>query len=303
VDALQSAVLLGLTKKAIPAEVLEQAVAGSIRIVEGAPKLFGGLRLSAVLVDPSKADGDGRMLLDGLFTDGVPGDEFEFGRSDTRLSSAAQKILKWANVELQTRGLRRRVKGSVRALPILAAAAAAALVYVFGIAALDGGVVSPVPVTLIVASTLVLFAVFALMGRKPLTAAGAEVRDHLLGLKEFIEWAEADRIRMLQSPQGAERVRIDSRDVRQILWLYEQLLPYAVVFGQEKQWAKELARLYGPDNSPVWYAGTSGFNAGSFSSGISSMTASTAASSSTSGGSGGGGSAGGGGGGGGGGGV
>ena len=86
--------------------------------------------------------------------------------------------------------------------------------------------------------------------RKPLTAAGAEVRDHLKGLKVFIEWAEADRIRMLQSPQGAERVQIDSRDVRQMLWLYELLLPYAVVFGQEKQWAKELAVLYGAGNSP-----------------------------------------------------
>ena len=108
---------------------------------------------------------------------------------------------------------------------------------------------------------------------------------------------------MLQSPQGAERVRIDSTDVRQILWLYELLLPYAVVFGQEKQWAKELAVLYGAGNSPAWYAGTSGFSAASFSSGISTLSASTSSSSSSSGGSSGGGSAGGGGGGGGGGGV
>ncbi len=303
VDALESAVLLGLTTKAIPAEVLEQAVVGSIRIVEGAPKLFGGVRLKAVLVDPSKADGDGRMLLDGLFS-GTPGEEFEFGRSDTRLSSAAQRILKSANQELVRRGLRREVSGGVRAVPILAAAACAALVFVFGFIALDNGVHALVPLSLIIGSSVVVFAVIAMMARKPLTAAGAEVRDHLLGLKEFIEWAEADRIRMLQSPQGAERVQIDSRDVRQILWLYELLLPYAVVFGQEKQWAKELAVLYGAGNSPSWYSGTSGFSAASFSSGISTLSASTSASSSSSsGGSGGGGSAGGGGGGGGGGGV
>jgi uncharacterized membrane protein YgcG len=154
-----------------------------------------------------------------------------------------------------------------------------------------------------VGAVVVEFSIIAMMSRKPLTAAGAEVRDHLRGLKEFIEWAEADRIRMLQSPQGAERIRIDSTDVRQILWLYELLLPYAVVFGQEKQWAKELAVLYGAGNSPTWYVGTSGFNASSFSSGISTLSSSTSSSSSTSGGSGGGGSAGGGGGGGGGGGV
>jgi hypothetical protein len=304
IDALESAVLLGYTTKAIPAEVLEQAVAGSIRIIEGERRMFGGARLKAVLVDPSKADGDGRMLLDGLFAGGAPGEEFEFGRSDTRLSSAAQRILKAANQELVTRGLRREVPGRVRAIPILVTVACSALVILFGFAALDGGADLLVPLSLIIAAGVVAFIVIAMMARKPLTTAGAETRDHRFGLKEFIEWAEADRIRMLQSPQGAERLRIDSTDVRQILWLYELLLPYAVVFGQEKQWAKELAVLYGAGNSPTWYSGSSGFSAASFSSGISTLSASTSSSSSTSsGGAGGGGSAGGGGGGGGGGGV
>ncbi|WP_344067269.1 DUF2207 domain-containing protein [Microbacterium pumilum] len=303
IDALESAVLLGLTTKAIPAEVLEQAVVGSIRIVEGERKFWGGVKLKAVLVDPTKADGDGQMLLDGLFSTGMPGEEFEFGRTDTRFSTAAQKILKAANQELFTRGLRRKVPATVRALPILVAAVLAALVIVFGFFALDNAVDPVLPICLIVGAAVVEFIIIGMMSRRPLTAAGAETRDHLRGLKEFIEWAEADRIRMLQSPQGAERVQIDSRDVRQILWLYELLLPYAVVFGQEKQWAKELAVLYGQGNSPTWYVGTSGFSASSFSSGISTLSSSTSSSSSTSGGSGGGGSAGGGGGGGGGGGV
>jgi len=303
IDALESAVLLGLPSKAIPAEVLEQAVVGSIRIVEGQRKMFGGVKLKAVLVDPSKADGDGLMLLDGLFPHGLPGEEFEFGRTDTRFSTAAQAILKAANHQLAVRGLRREVKIGVRALPILIATVFTVLVAVLGFAALDSRVSPLVPLSLIIGAVVVELIVIGMLARKPLTAAGAETRDHLRGLKEFIEWAEADRIRMLQSPQGAERVHIDSTDVRQILWLYELLLPYAVVFGQEKQWAKELAVLYGPGNSPTWYAGTSGFSAASFSSGISTLSASTSSSSSTSGGSGGGGSAGGGGGGGGGGGV
>ena len=98
-----------------------------------------------------------------------------------------------------------------------------------------------------------------LVSRKPLTAAGAEVRDHLKGLKEFIEWAEADRIRMLQSPMGAERVRINPNDPAQMLKLYEVLLPYAVVFGQEKQWAEELAVLYGPGELPGLVLGLARF--------------------------------------------
>lgn len=303
VDALEAAVMLGLTTKAIPAEVLEQAVVGSIRIVEGERRLFGGVKLRAELIDPSRADGDGRMLLQGLFPYGQPGEQFEFGRSDTRFSSAAQRILKAANQELVNRGLRREVPGRVRAWPLLAAIAAAVLIFLTGFAALDGMVNPLVPILLIVGSVIATITVGGMVSRKPLTALGAETRDHLLGLKEFIEWAEADRIRMLQSPQGAERLPVDTTDPRVMLRLYESLLPYAVVFGQEKEWSRELAVLYGPGNSPAWYSGTSGFNAASFSSGISTLSSSTASSSSTSGGSSGGGSAGGGGGGGGGGGV
>lgn len=302
VDALESAVLLGRTTKAIPAEVLEQAVVGSIRIVEGAKRAFGGVKLQAELLDPSRADRDGRMLLEGLFPGLVPGDIFEFGRSDTRFSSAAQKILKAASTELVSRGFQRPVNGAARLLPVLLALAAGVLVFVLGIIAMGAGVSPAVPVLLMVAVVPVVLLAAGLVSRKPLTASGAEVRDHLLGLKEFIEWAEADRIRMLQSPEGAERVHVDASDPRQVLKLYEALLPYAVVFGQEKEWAKHLVVLY-EGNTPYWYYGTSGFDAASFSAGIGSLSASASSSSSTSGGSSGGGSAGGGGGGGGGGGV
>lgn len=303
IDALESAVLLGLVTKAIPAEVLEQAVVGSIRIVEGTPGRWSSRApLLAELVDPSRADGDGRMLLAGLFPEGRPGEQFEFGRADTRFSSAAQKILAAANAELERRGMRRPVPGRVRAWPILAAVVAAGAAFPLGFAALSAGVHAAVPIVVMVGAVLVAITVIGLVSRKPLTARGAETRDHLAGLKIFIEWAESDRIRMLQSPRGAERVPVDTGDSRERLRLYESLLPYAVVFGQEKEWAQQLAALYGSD-SPGWYSGTSGFSASSFAAGISTLSTSSSSSSSTSGGSSGGGSAGGGGGGGGGGGV
>ncbi|MET0813462.1 MAG: DUF2207 domain-containing protein [Microbacterium sp.] len=304
IDALESAVLLNRPTKAIPAEVLEQAVVGSIRIIEGEPGWLGTKgRLKAQLVDPSRADGDGRMLLDGLFKSLTPGEEFEFGRADTRFSSAAQSILKAAATELERRGLRRPVPSGSRAWPVIAAVVAAVAVFPLGFAALSAGVSFAIPILIMIAAALIAFVVMGLVARKPLTAAGAETRDHLEGLKVFIEWAEADRIRMLQSPEGAERVAVDPADPRQMLKLYEALLPYAVVFGQEKEWSEHLAVLYGPGQSPGWYSGTTAFNAASFSSGISTLSSSTSSSSSTSGGSSGGGSAGGGGGGGGGGGV
>jgi len=276
---------------------------GSIRIVEGERKRFSGRApLTAELVDPSRADGDGRMLLEGLFPDGAVGDTFEFGSSDTHFSSTAQRILTAARKELSRRGMWRQVSPS-RYFVVLGAIAAALLAFPFGFVALGRGVDPVMPILLMIASGIGVLVAIGLVSRQPLTSAGAEARDHLLGLKQFIEWAEADRIRMLQSPRGAERVAVDTDDPRQMLKLYETLLPYAVVFGQEKEWAQQLAVLYGEGNSPGWYSGVSGFHAASFSTGISTLSASTSSSSSTSGGSSGGGSAGGGGGGGGGGGV
>jgi len=305
VDALESAVLLGRTTKAIPAEVLEQAVVGSIRIVEGPERMFGGARLRAELVDPGLADGDGRMLLAGLFPSGQPGETYEFGRQDARFSKAAQSILSAAENELGSRGLRRKVPAGTRAMPVVLAGLATVVVIACGAGAMGAGVRPALPAIVMAATVLVAIVAAILVARRPLTASGAEIRDHLKGLQEFIEWAEADRIRMLQSPAGAERVAVDVNDPRQKLKLYESLLPYAVVFGQEKEWSKQLAVLYTATGAagPVWYYGTGGFDASSFSSGIGSLSAAASSSSSTSGGSGGGGSAGGGGGGGGGGGV
>ena len=308
IDALESAVLLGKTTKAIPAEVLEQAVVGSIRIEEAGRKLFGGLKLKAVLLDPARADGDGFLLLQGLFPHMTPGEEYEFGSNDTRLSSAARRIIKAAERELDTRGLRRAVPSGSRFWPMFGSIVFGILTIVFGFLALGAFVDATIPVLLMIPAFVMIFVVALLVSRKPLTAAGAETRDHLKGLRMFIEWAEADRIRMLQSPQGAERfavdeagARVDPANPRQMLRIYETLLPYAVVFGQEEEWAEHLAVLYDQTGVPGWYVGTAGFNAAAFSSGIS--TLSTTTTSSTSGGSSGGGSAGGGGGGGGGGGV
>ncbi|MDZ8276758.1 DUF2207 domain-containing protein [Microbacterium aquimaris] len=304
VDALEGAVLLGRTSKAIPAEVLEQAIVGSIRILEGEKKLFGGARLQAQLLDRTRADGDGRMLLDGLFgPSAAPGAVYEFGKQDRRFSTSAQKIIKAANLELAYKGLRRPVANSARALPVLLSLGVVVLAVVLGFVAISSGADAGIPVLVMIGSVALSVVTMLLVSRKPLSAEGSEVRDHLKGLETFIAWAEADRIRMLQSPAGAERVSIDTGDRVQMIRLYETLLPYAVVFGQEKKWAQQLAVMYGVGVAPYWYYGTSGFNAMSFSTGIASLSAAASSSSSTSGGSSGGGSAGGGGGGGGGGGV
>ncbi len=140
-----------------------------------------------------------------------------------------------------------------------------------------------------------------------LTDKGLALKRYLEGLKMYISVAETERLRMLQSPEGAEKVAsvAHGTDTAQLVKLYERVLPYAVLFGQEKEWNKQLGQYYETSGQkPDWYKGnSSAFNAVAFSSAMSSFSSSNSyasSSSSSSGGSSGGGSSGGGGGGGGG---
>lgn len=142
---------------------------------------------------------------------------------------------------------------------------------------------------------------------RPLTDKGLALWHYLQGLKMYIKTAETDRLKMLQSPDGALKLdaSIDTTDTAQLVKLYEKVLPYAILFGLEKDWNKQLGQYYESlKQAPDWYAGNHAvFNAAVLSSAIGDFktTASyTSASSSSSGGSSGGGSSGGGGGGGGG---
>ncbi len=165
--------------------------------------------------------------------------------------------------------------------------------------------------SLVLVSPMVLVAALVAFGCgwgiKPLTDKGLELRRYLAGFKEYIELAEKDRLKALQSPEGAAKtgVTVTGDGSKKLIGLYERTLPYAVLFGQEKEWNKQLALKYeNAGSAPDWYVGHSAFNAAVFTSAMNdfsgSMNSYGASSSSSSGGSSGGGSSGGGGGGGGG---
>jgi uncharacterized membrane protein YgcG len=139
----------------------------------------------------------------------------------------------------------------------------------------------------------------------PLTDKGLELQRYLKGLEMYIKVAEEERLKMLQSPEGAQKTQgTDPNDPKQLVHLYERVLPYAILFGQEKQWNAQLGKYYESlKTQPEWYSSNTAFSAAAFGSAMSSFSSAstyTSASSSSSGGSSGGGSSGGGGGGGGG---
>ncbi len=73
------------------------------------------------------------------------------------------------------------------------------------------------------------------------TPAGAAAAAQLEGLRAFIGAADTERLQMFQSATGAERYREGGM---QVVHLYERLLPYAILFGQEKSWGKVLDVAY-----------------------------------------------------------
>ncbi len=157
------------------------------------------------------------------------------------------------------------------------------VVFGFGVYTLGANVISGL--SFIVSGVLVFF-FGRLMPAK--TEKGMATYDYILGLREYLQIAEKDWLKFHNAPEKKPEV-------------FEKLLPFAMVLGVEKAWAKEFQDIYVPE--PSWYHGSGGaFNSLLFMNlmnDFSSVSNKTMLASS-SGGSGGGGSSGGGGGGGGG---
>lgn len=298
VDAMNAAALLH-RPHGVTAEILEQAVRGSLRIRESGGKHTYVLEL----VDPSRGgDGNGMRTLSILFGDSLQPGTVVKGKASSSRAAKLQGLLAETKKRQLQAGLRRKPSSGYMVVFALFGAVVTAVAFVAAgviFANTNNGLGFVVAIALSITSVIMV----SLLGKRPYTAAGADVRDHLSGLKMFMNWAEADRIRMLQSPGGAERVQANPLEPATMLKLYEPLLPFAVVFGLEKTWTQTLQDYYDAGGSqPAWYAGHTAFTVSALNSVVQSFTPASS-SSSSSGGSGGGGSVGGGGGGGGGGGV
>lgn len=152
----------------------------------------------------------------------------------------------------------RAIKTAYRTWAILPAIAGCALIFLifqnglYPLAALGGG--------LVLTAVVMFFYSFFMPAR---TEKGVLVHDYMLGLQNYIKLAEADRLNFGQSPAGAQKIAasgFDPNDPKKQIKLFESLLPFAVLFGLEKQWAKQFESLY--KKPPSWYSGdTAAFSA------------------------------------------
>ncbi|MGZ8803862.1 MAG: DUF2207 domain-containing protein [Microbacterium sp.] len=89
-----------------------------------------------------------------------------------------------------------------------------------------------------------IFLPFLSLPKSTLTLAGGMHKTYLEGIREYLRLAEEERLRAAQSPRTADLVSSGRRRFGEepnapgddIVNVYERLLPYAVLFGMEREW-------------------------------------------------------------------
>ncbi len=305
VELSTSSAILGLPHKVFPAAIISMAVKHNIQITEKVTNLLFGIKIKKYNLELlsthslTTTEREVAMILFGTGLNVSPGSSVDFPKTDAILTALLTGYIKSVKSQIEKAYLlpkKTRVAVAIALLSVIIMLGS----FFSALSVWENTHNTLLVVGLITNVIICIFVFVTLPSRGPVNEKGRELYDYLQGMKLFIKTVEQDRIKMLQSPTGAERVSIDVNDKKAVIKLYEKLLPYAIIFGLEKEWSKVLAVQYADQNSsPVWYVGAAGFSASSFSSSLSSFSSSLG-SSSSSGGSGGGGSSGGGGGGGGG---
>ncbi len=246
-NLLTAAVLDRTEKRAVAAELVNLAVRGNIRFIApdaGQPRngtrAKGAEALRLELLDGPPFDADQHELLVTLFGASRSSKRVRrVLRRDARLGRALRRVQQRVARRLEEAGL----VGALRRWPPIALRFAAVLNFIIlVIAALVGPETGPWLLLAVPAAALMVTAIWAMPAEwRSFPPPSFELRDHLAGLRDYIELAEADRLRFLQSPGGALRHGIDTPDGRLEMYvLNEKLLPYAVLFGQEREWARVL---------------------------------------------------------------
>lgn len=75
------------------------------------------------------------------------------------------------------------------------------------------------------------------------TVKGARTKEDILGFKLFLSVTETDRLKFHNAPEKTPES-------------FEKFLPYAMVFGVEKEWSKQFEGIY--NQQPDWYEDSSG---------------------------------------------
>jgi uncharacterized membrane protein YgcG len=256
-NLLLDANIIGRVPVGLPAMLIDFAVRGIIKVIDNQPSaptaLSDSQRYSIELVTADGADAQELRVLVTLFGVSLhPGKRVNPGSLSRDIGASLYGLPAVTALNATSEGLRFQA-GTVRQQkwlrrPLLWTVLLFVPVWVWALwnDVLDAGVVW---LAILTAVTAIVASGF-LSRPMRLTGQGALIREHLLGIREYLTIAEADRMRVLQSPQGALRVDVTDRDA--VVKLNERLLGYAVLWGVEDQWAAQLATQR---PNPEWLEG------------------------------------------------
>jgi len=252
--------------KAVSATIIDLAVRHYIKVYEVQKQKMVGTTTDyelELIKAPDDLRDEEQQVVKMLFAVIQIGSRVQLSDLKRTLAQQSQQLGKSVNKQLAVDGYFRTAPERAR-LPYLIAGI---VCYAVGFFLLSGNLSLFVGFSLFVAGAVLHFGSFIMAAR---TAKGAAIKDYLLGLKMYIKMAEAERLKVLQSPHGELTEKINVNDTTQLIKLYEKLLPYAMLFGLEKDWARKMAGLY--QQPPDWYYGSATFNAVWFASSLGSFS-------------------------------
>jgi len=259
-NLLEAAAIIGKPNTGVSSQIVSFAVRGNLRVLDY-PVTASGADYTLQYVNSDNTDPLEKHLLTVLFGyNPLAGAVREIGITDDTLARALEQVRGQAQTSLTARGFRKKASAKGGVFVALGLVALFIVEVVFTVASGANNAFSP---WMFAALPVTFIGIFVALGvswkRGVLTETGVEQRDYLLGMRDYLELAEKDRFRVLQSPEGAERV--DIGDQQQLVKLYEKLLPFAVLWGVENRWTEELAVYYAQVTvEPSWYIGSDGFN-------------------------------------------
>lgn len=271
ISLFESSVLLNSQQKAISAMIVKMAISGNLNIVEFEEKGVFGVKKNFKLekISDHGLDRHEKAIFNKIFS---RGESVEVKDIVTRLGAGfGQRMLGWSET-FTKKDFYKKPKNS----NFVSFALILSFVVFFGslmisgfFDAIDFSGREWVLLVWFIVDIVIFVVAIVLLSVKPKSLRGAEMLDYLNGLKMYMRMAEEDRLRVLQSADGADRIADGEKSK---VKLYEKLLPYAMIFGIEETWLKELAAQYPEGVSPDWYYGNGAFNAILFANSMSSAS-------------------------------
>ncbi len=246
-DLFEAGDLIERSGSAMSAQFVDLAVRGLVQVVDLYPDGAGFGITNRYALDFVTKDGatTAELTILNILFDNLdePGERATLASLDESVGASLYEQTAKGHRDTIKNGMREQPPGTInvwlRRLGLLLFAGYIAIFVWTIVVDIDAGplfgyAIGSIVVLLILSSVLV----------KPylLSQTGAEAWEYLLGMRDYLRLAEEDRLRVLQSPQGAERVV--TTDKRSVVKLHEKLLPYAVLWGVEKEWARQLEVEY-----------------------------------------------------------